>query len=90
MHIITLDIVPASQSAVTVMHSHGDQPRKHDKKSQMEINNGKYVCIQVFLEPCIHEIILWIYRYCKENVKVYKTYSVEYDSFMCKMFCYSL
>ena len=35
-------LVPTSQSEVTVMQSHDDQPRQGDERSQVGISNGMY------------------------------------------------
>ena len=46
-HCIT---APTSQSGVTVMQSHDNQPRQDDERSQVEINNG--MCIQKYTWNC--------------------------------------
>ena len=51
-------IVPTSQSEVTVMQSHDNQPRQDDERSQVDDNNGTYVCTQVLLELCVHGIVM--------------------------------
>ena len=37
---IFLSVVPTSQSEVTVVQSDDNQPRQHDKSSQVEHTNG--------------------------------------------------
>ena len=47
-------IVPTSQSEVTIMQSHGDQPRQDDESGQVEHTEGLlYVC-EILLLCMVH------------------------------------
>ena len=48
-------IVPTSQSEVTVMQSHDNQPRQDDESSQVEHTNGTSIatCVEFYYCICI-------------------------------------
>ena len=55
--------VPTSQSEVTVMRSHDNQPKQDDERSQVEINNG--MCVHMCCYSCV-TLCLW--NYCVHTI----------------------